>query len=144
MIALFQKVKTAEIRQESKIIDSIDEGILIYLGIESKDDIDSIEKMIHKILYTEIIPDKKGLMTNTLSQIKQPVMLISQFTLCADLSGKKPTFLKAKSFLEAKIIHSNFITQLKLQLPTVVCGKFGEYLQISSINDGPTNFILNA
>lgn len=141
MKILFQYVKYAKIWEKDKIVGEISRGVLIYIGIDIDDTDEDVIKMVHVILNTYLIPNERGRMEQSVTSAKLPLMAISQFTLCADVSGKKPSFINAKPPAKAAILYHQLIDRLR-QCTTVVSGNFGSYLQIESNNDGPVNFLL--
>jgi len=144
MIVIFQKVKKAKIIEDNTNAGEISDGVLLYVGIDKHDSKKNVEEMASKIINSKIIPDKNGRMTESISSKTQEIMLISQFTLCAEINKNKPSFQNAKNPSEAKELYINLVNLIKENKGKVVSGNFGKYLVIESENDGPVNFILTS
>ena len=92
-----------------------------------------------------VFNDKNNKINLSIRDINGSILLISQFTLCADLkSGKRPGFSKAAKFEEAETIYNYFINQLKKESIKYETGVFGAAMDVSLINDGPFTLILNS
>ncbi|MBU3935066.1 D-tyrosyl-tRNA(Tyr) deacylase [Patescibacteria group bacterium] len=140
MRILIQKVESASIFINKQKISQIDSGLLIFVGIDEQDDKSDIDTAVSLITQNRLIPDENGKFCFSLKDKNQPLLVIPQFTLCAQFSGKKPNFLKAKKPALAIKIFDNLVSSLISQKTTVVTGKFGAYMKVHCINDGPVNF----
>lgn len=144
MIAVLQRVKAASVRIKDKIHSQIGKGILILLGVEKEDTETKIAEMAKKIAGLRIFDDEQGKMNLSNETIGGEYLIVSQFTLCADLSkGKRPGFEFAKPPAEAEGFYKLFCQQLAdiTKLP-VKSGVFGETMLIELTNDGPATFII--
>ncbi|SVC80615.1 uncharacterized protein METZ01_LOCUS333469, partial [marine metagenome] len=98
MKALIQRVSSAHVEVEGKIVGEIDKGLLVFVGIEKKDDQLLAEKMVNKILSYRVFSDIKGKMNLNVSDIKGEILIVSQFTLAAETNnGTRAGFSTAKS-----------------------------------------------
>ena len=128
-----------------RLHSSIKKGLVLFLGVEKKDKRDDVDIILKKILGLRVFNDKNNKINLSIRDINGSILLISQFTLCADLkSGKRPGFTKAAKFEEAEIIYNYFINQLKKKSIKYETGVFWATMDVSLINDGPFTLILNS
>ncbi|MBI3591193.1 MAG: D-tyrosyl-tRNA(Tyr) deacylase [Candidatus Melainabacteria bacterium] len=144
MIILLQRVKHAKVIAESQTIGEIGSGLLLYIGFEDSDNLEKIQWSINKIINLRIFPDKDDKMNLSLLDINGSLMVISNFTLPADLneSGRRPSFTKSAKPEVAESLYNQFIDECKKQNIKIAVGKFGAMMDIESICDGPVNLIL--
>ena len=144
MITLIQRVKWAKVTVENQIIGEIYKGLLLYIGFELEDDLESILWSINKIINLRIFPDENDKMNLSLQDVDGSLMAISNFTLPADLneSGRRPSFIRSAKPELAETLYNQFIEECKDQNIKIVQGKFGAMMDIMSIADGPVNFVL--
>lgn len=143
MKAIVQRVLKAQVKVGKKTISQIKKGYLVFIGFCQEDKEDQVVKMADKIANLRIMPDEKGKMNINLKQAQGEILVVSQFTLCADTSQRRPSFIKAKKNDEAKKLYLLFIKKLKEKNLEVKEGEFGSYMEVELINDGPTTIILN-
>ena len=150
MKLLIQRVKYAQLKVDDSEWGEIAEGLLIYVGFSKEDadkDIEKVfKKVVDKIVGLRVFPDGKGKMNLSVKDIYGGIMLVSNFTLCADIDrGKRPSFTSA---LDPSIA-VNFYKKLEKYLQNVVIekglkmvsGVFGSYMEIYSIAWGPVNIV---
>ena len=144
MITLIQRVKSAKVSVESHVIGEIGHGLLLYIGFEDGDNLEKIQWSINKIVNFRIFADKKDKMNLSLIDVSGSILVISNFTLPADLneSGRRPSFTKSAKPDIAETLYNQFIEECKKQNIKTVCGEFGAMMDIKSVADGPVNFIL--
>ncbi|HIB27885.1 MAG TPA: D-tyrosyl-tRNA(Tyr) deacylase [Candidatus Thioglobus sp.] len=143
MKALIQRVSSAKVEVKSAIIGEIDQGLLVFIGIEKYDELAEADKMIKRLLSYRIFYDADDKMNLSVSDIKGGVLLVSQFTLVADTSsGTRPGFSTAKPPKEAEELYNYFVHQMQKAHDTVATGIFGADMQVSLTNDGPVTFLL--
>ncbi len=144
MITLIQRVKNASVSVDDKTISDIGSGLLLYLGLEDGDNLEKINWCINKIINLRIFPDSDGKMNLSLLDIKGSLLVISNFTLPADLteSGRRPSFTRSLKPELAEGLYNQFIEECKKLNINTASGIFGADMKVSSINDGPINFIL--
>lgn len=145
MIALIQRVTSASVSINNKLYSLINNGYLILIGIYGADtDIDS-KKLADKVLNLRIMPDYQGKMNKSIIEVKGEILIVSQFTLCANLKGgRRPDFFPAKKPDEAKMLYDQFILNLKKSGLVIKSGEFAAYMQVSLVNDGPVTFIIDS
>lgn len=144
MIALIQRVSKAKVYINNEIYSEISKGYVVLVGFCKEDNEKITEKMAEKIFNLRIMADNQGKMNLNLSQSKGEVLLVSQFTLCADASQRRPSFINALDENKAKKLFDLLAKKLKEKNIFVKTGKFGDYMQVEIINDGPTTIILDS
>lgn len=143
MKVVIQRVLNASVKVDGNITGKIKKGLLIFLGIESGDSDDMLKKYADKIVRMRIFEDDNGKTNRSLSDVNGELLIVSQFTLCADCShGNRPSFIGAKEPLEAKRMYEKFISICREQVPVVEHGEFGADMKVELLNDGPFTIIL--
>ena len=141
MIATVQRVSEAKDEINNSIYSEIGEGVLILLCVESDDDSVQAIKMTDKILNFFILEGDRGIMSASLRELEEDIMIISQFTLAAITNkGNKPSFHKAAKPNKAKEIYDQFVQTFKDSSLNVQTGKFGEIMNVTLTNKGPITF----
>ena len=145
MIALIQRVTKASVSINKQQYSAINNGYVILLGIFKDDTEKEAEKLVDKICNLRIMSDEQGKMNKSILDTKDEILLVSQFTLCADVKdGRRPSFIDAKEPKEAEKLYILFARQLeKKGIPTKT-GKFAAYMEVQIFNDGPVTFILDS
>lgn len=142
MKAVIQKVSSAETIVDGELVSSIKKGIVIFLGIAIDDDESDIDWLINKITKLRIF----NTFDNNINDVKGEVLLISQFTLQANvLKGNRPSFIKAAKPDLAKTMYDKFLDRLNEKLYTdLKSGIFGADMLINLSNDGPVTIIYDS
>lgn len=143
MKIVVQRVKNASVSVNEKRISSIGHGFLLYVCIEKTDTEHHALKAATKICTLRIMPDEHHSMNASLKTTEGELLIISQFTLCADTSGRRPSFFQAAPADIAKRLLSQFTTQIRQQGIPCKTGEFGQHMSVSSVNDGPVTLILD-
>lgn len=143
MRIVLQRVSEAAVTVGSRITGQIKKGLLILLGIETEDTDELLPVYVNKILKMRIFEDENGKTNLSVSDVGGALLVVSQFTLCADIShGNRPGFTNAKAPAEAKRMYEKFIELCKEYPLTVEHGEFGADMKVSLINDGPFTIIM--
>ena len=143
MKVVIQRVLNTSVKVDGNITGKIKKGLLIFLGIESGDSDDMLKKYADKIVRMRIFEDENGKTNRALSDVNGELLIVSQFTLCADCShGNRPSFIGAKEPVEAKRMYEKFISVCREQVPVVEHGEFGADMKVELLNDGPFTIIL--
>lgn len=143
MRIVIQRVTNASVTVEEQVIGAIDKGLLIFLGVEAEDTDDMLQKYVDKIVKLRIFEDENGKTNKSLMDVNGSLLVVSQFTLCADCShGNRPGFTGAKAHGEANRMYEEFIRLCKEQVPIVEHGEFGADMKVSLVNDGPFTILL--
>ena len=142
MKAVIQKVSGAETIVDGELVSSIKKGIVIFLGIAIDDVDNDIAWLINKITKLRIF----NTFDNNINDVKGEVLLVSQFTLQANiLKGNRPSFIKAAKSELAKTMYDKFLKQLNENLYTELkSGVFGADMLINLSNDGPVTIIYDS
>jgi len=145
MRVIIQRVSKASVEIKGQINGSIEQGLLVLIGIENADNQDDIEWLTKKIVQLRIFNDEAGLMNKSILDINGNILLISQFTLFGQTKkGNRPSFIRASKPEIAIPIYENFLKELSLCLgKKIQAGIFGADMQISLINDGPVTIIMD-
>tara|TARA_R110000851_G_scaffold7960_3_gene30612 strand:- start:1638 stop:2090 length:453 start_codon:yes stop_codon:yes gene_type:complete len=139
MRATIQRVTTASVTVDGKVISKISNGLLIFLGIEDADTVDDIKWLSNKIVNLRIFNDEEGVMNLSLQQEEGEALVISQFTLHASTKkGNRPSYIKAAKPEIAIPLYESFMAQLEKDLGKKVgTGVFGADMKVALLNDGP-------
>lgn len=143
MKVVVQRVQEAAVSVDNEIIGAIGMGLLLLVCFEQGDNEDSLHKAIEKIIKLRIFDDTDGKMNLDLQTVKGEILSVSQFTLSWDGSGgHRPSFEKSMPPQEARLKYALFNRELKNRGFNVKEGKFGAFMKVSLVNDGPVTFIL--
>ena len=144
MKVVLQRVKNAYVKVDSKIISEINNGYLLFWGIEELDTEIESEILINKILNFRIFADEHLKMNKSIIDISGEVLIVSQFTLAGKyLKGNRPSFVNAKDPKIAKEMIISIVNEFSKHL-TVKTGSFGAMMDVGLVNDGPATFVLTA
>ena len=143
MKIVLQRVTEANVTVNNSIIGKINRGLLVFLGVEETDTDDMIQKYVDKIVRLRIFEDENGKTNLALKDVGGSLLVVSQFTLCADCShGNRPGFTGAKAPAEAKRMYEEFIRLCREQVDIVEHGEFGADMKVNLTNDGPFTILL--
>lgn len=144
MILVIQRVSQAQVEVEEKVVGKIGRGLLVLLGAEKGDDGSRAEDAARKVAGLRVFEDEQGKMNKDLSQVAGSVLVVSQFTLAADLSrGRRPGFDRALEPVAAQSLYETFGKELERLGVPVQRGVFGAMMRVSLVNEGPATFVLN-
>lgn len=145
MKAVIQRVKKARVEIKDKIYSEIGPGFLILLGVSKGDSKEDGDFLVDKIVNLRAMSDQEQRMNLSLLETKGEVLIVSQFTLCADLSkGRRPSFGPAADPDKARSLYQYFVQRFEQTGLVVKTGKFGAMMDVFLINDGPVTFILDS
>lgn len=142
MRIVIQRVKKGAVFLEGKIFCQIEKGYVALVGFCREDTKEKVEKMAEKLANLRLMADKQGKMNYDLKTVKGELLVVSQFTLCADTSQRRPSFIFAMNGKEAEKLFNLFIERLKEKGLIVKTGKFGHYMEVEIHNDGPVTIVL--
>jgi D-tyrosyl-tRNA(Tyr) deacylase len=145
MIALLQRVSKASVTVDGVLLGSIDQGLLVLLGIAETDSDEDISWLSNKIMSLRIFNDPQGVMNRSLLEVAGELLVVSQFTLHASTKkGNRPSYIKAAKSEVAQPLYKEFLTACEQLLGRpVAAGAFGANMQVALINDGPVTIIIN-
>lgn len=145
MRAIVQRVLEAEVKIQNQSVGKIGGGLLVYLSVGKTDTEKDAEWIAEKIVNLRIFEDEAGKMNRSILDVQGGILLVSNFTLHGDCrKGRRPSFDAAAEPQLAKQLYEKVIELVKEQRIPVETGTFGEYMQVSSTNDGPVNFLLDS
>jgi D-tyrosyl-tRNA(Tyr) deacylase len=145
MRAVIQRVKSASVKVEGKLVSEIGAGVLIFLGIAHEDTATEIEYIANKIANLRIFEDKEGKMNRSLLEMGGAALVVSQFTLYGDCrKGRRPSFIKAARPELANTLYEEFITVLEQQNIPTQGGTFQAMMDVELTNDGPVTILLDS
>ncbi len=143
MKAVIQRVTSAAVSVDKKVVGKIGGGFLVLLGVGAEDTERDCEKLSQKLIDLRIFADENGKTNLSIKDVGGSMLIISQFTLYADChKGNRPNFLKAKEPAEAQRLYEFFCELCKREVPTVERGVFGADMRVELVNDGPFTVIL--
>lgn len=146
MRIVIQRVTHAQVEIGGKVHSSIEQGLVIFLGIAEADTKNDLEWLCNKIVNLRIFNDDKGVMNVSLAQTGGEILLVSQFTLHASTKkGNRPNYIKAAKPETALPLYGHFIARLRQLLSKEIkAGIFGANMKVSLINDGPVTIIIDS
>lgn len=143
MKAVVTRVTEASVEIEGKITGQIGKGYLVLLGVGPEDTEEITEKLAEKVMNLRVFEDEAGKMNLNLEQVEGQLLVISQFTLYADLKSRRPGFSKAAKPSLANPLYQYFIKACRARGFHVEEGEFGADMKVSSINDGPVTLLFD-
>ena len=143
MIGLLQRVTRASVTVSGNCIGSIEQGLLVLIGVEPDDNETIADRLLERLLGYRVFADSEGKMNLSVQDIAGGVLLVPQFTLAADTQkGRRPSFAKAATPLQGKKLFDYLLRQAGGKHPVVASGQFGADMKVELINDGPVTFWL--
>ena len=145
MIGLIQRVTSAHVNVNKAVVAEINQGLVLFLGIQKKDNKTSVEQMLRRVLGLRVFSDESSRMNLSLQDVSGNLLIISQFTLAADTQkGLRPSFSSAAPPDHAKLIYEYFVERAQFNYKKIAAGIFGANMQVSLCNDGPVTFVLES
>lgn len=140
-----QRVSSARVVVDGNCMGSIGQGLVLFVGITSCDDVKTVQKMAQKCRELRIFEDEHGKLNKGLRDVQGRILSISQFTLYADCKkGRRPSFAKAAKGEIAKPLYDAFNKALGAYGIPLETGMFGATMQVELVNDGPVTIILDS
>lgn len=138
MIAVLQRVSEASVRVDGEVIGQIGAGLLVLLCAEKGDTEAVADKMLAKVLKLRIFSDDAGKMNRSVQDVGGGLLVVSQFTLAADVAGgNRPSFTQAAAPEEGRRLYEHFVAQARAAHPVVQTGQFAADMKVALVNDGP-------
>jgi len=145
MKIVLQRVLEAEVVVDGQTVGSINRGLLVFLGVAAEDTKEQTELLADKMAKLRIFPDESGKSNLSVSDIGGEVLVVSQFTLCADTKkGNRPSFINAAPPELANALYEYFVDYCRGKFTKVACGIFAADMKVRLVNDGPYTIILEA
>ncbi len=138
MLAVVQRVREARVEVEGRVTGAIRQGLLVLVCAERGDSEAQADKLLAKLLKLRIFSDDAGKMNRSVQDVAGGLLVVSQFTLAADLSGgNRPSFTNAAAPDEGRRLYDHFVAQARGQHPVVATGEFAADMKVHLVNDGP-------
>ena len=146
MKVVLQRVASASVTVEDKIVGEIQKGIVVLVGIEDADTQEDIDWLVTKITQLRIFGDDNGVMNLSVEEVNGDVLVVSQFTLhAATKKGNRPSYIKAARPEVAIPMYEKFVNTLENKLgKKVPTGIFGADMKVALLNDGPVTIIMDS
>ncbi len=142
MKVVVQRSKKSSVSVEGKLINEIDNGMVLLVSFTQGDTIDNILKMTKKIANLRIFDDEEGVMNKSILDVGGEILSISQFTLYGDTTkGNRPSYMKALNGEEAIKLYETFNEEMNKYVVTKP-GIFGAEMMVNISNDGPITLIM--
>jgi len=143
MRVVIQRVSKASVSANNTVVGSINQGLFILLGIHTDDTEKEVEYLTQKIAKLRVMSDSEDKMNLTVKDKNAEILLVSQFTLYADIKGgNRPSFIQAARPEVAKPLYELFITKLRNENISIETGSFGNYMTIDAELDGPVTIVI--
>jgi len=144
MKAVIQRVSSASVTVADKKISEIGFGLLILMGITQEDEERDVDYLVKKTAGLRIFKDKGQKMNLSIQDVGGEILVVSQFTLCADTrKGRRPTFVSAAEPIMAEKMYDQYCQKIQLLNIPISKGQFGASMDVGLINDGPVTIILD-
>jgi D-tyrosyl-tRNA(Tyr) deacylase len=145
MKAVLQRVTSASVAVNGKVVGKIQHGLMVLLGVAEGDDESDIRYLVDKIRTLRIFADDQGKMNRSLTDVGGSVLLVSQFTLLGrTANGRRPSFDEAALPEHAKRLYEQVMADLRSCGTTVETGVFAAHMSVALVNDGPVTFVVDS
>ncbi len=143
MIGLLQRVTKANVMIEGETVGAIDQGLLVFIGVEKRDTEKQADRLLERLLGYRVFADSDGKMNLSVRDVQGGLLLVSQFTLPADTKkGMRPSFSSAASPEAGERLYNYLVEKARSTYDKVETGRFAADMQITLTNDGPVTFWL--
>ena len=145
MRAVIQRVKSASVTVEGKVVSEIRKGLLVFLGVAQEDTPADVNYMASKIANLRIFEDDEGRMNLSILDVDGETLVVSQFTLYGDCrKGRRPSFIAAARPEKAAPLYQAFMDEISRLGVPVKAGVFQAMMDVELINDGPVTMLLDS
>ena len=145
MRCVVQRVSGAEVTVQEKSVAAINKGLLVLIGIFSGDEENDVAWMAKRIAHLRIFPDAEGRMNVGPAEVGAEILLVSQFTLCANVKkGNRPSFIEAMEPARAESMVNLLAASIEEYGLSVKTGEFGAHMEVALVNDGPVTILLDS
>lgn len=142
---VLQRVQNAQVTVDGEIVGKIGKGYLLLVGVTAGDNTEIADKMIEKVSRLRIFEDENGKTNLSIDQVGGEILVISQFTLCADCKkGNRPSFINAGAPQMAKELYEHILSRCEELFKNTQKGIFGADMKVSLTNDGPFTLVLDS
>lgn len=145
MTAVIQRINSATVIADGKLSGSVGKGLYILLGVEKGDTANDAELMASKISKLRIFSDENGRMNLSVLDVDGEVMVVSNFTLCANYAhGNRPDYLSAAAPADAAELYEYFKSLISASVKKCESGVFGADMQTEMVTDGPVTIVMHS
>ena len=145
MRLVIQRVTQGSVEIEKQVISSIGHGYVVLVGIFEVDTEIDVKQIVSKLVNLRIMSDEEGKMNRSIKEVNGEILLVSQFTLCADMTyGRRPSFIKAMEPQKAEKLYLLMKSLLEAERIHVQTGSFGKYMTVNIENDGPVTIVMDS
>tara|TARA_B100002052_G_C15858995_1_gene589100 strand:+ start:440 stop:886 length:447 start_codon:yes stop_codon:yes gene_type:complete len=142
---LLQRVHSASVEVDGNLVSSINTGLLCYVGFSISDTEKDMDYIVDKTLSLRVFSNDEGKFDISVSDYPGEILLVSQFTLYADIKkGRRPSFTEAMGIEEAKSMFNNTVERFKQKGINISAGIFQANMDVKSINDGPVTIMIDS
>ena len=142
---VIQRVNHASVEVDGKVIGSIQKGFLVFVGVYDSDTREIADKMINKLVKMRIFADENGKTNLSLTDVNGELLIVSQFTLCADCKkGNRPSFTKAGNPEKANALYEYVLSACREKIAVTESGIFGADMRVDLSNDGPFTILFDS
>lgn len=145
MKAVLQRVKFARVTVDGEIVGETGKGYMILLGVMEGDTEAEMKLLAKKTAELRVFEDENGKMNLSVLDVGGDALVVSQFTLCADVShGRRPSFIKSAKPDEANRLYEAYVEELRCNgIKNVQTGRFGADMAVELLNDGPVTILFD-
>ena len=145
MRAVIQRVRSAEVQVDGRLVGKVGNGLLVFVGVGKGDGERDLSYLASKLPDLRIFEDASGKFNLSLREVGGEILVVSQFTLYGDCSrGRRPSFTEAEEPASAKDLYDGFIARLKQDKIRVEMGEFQAKMEVHLVNDGPVTLLLDS
>lgn len=146
MRAVIQRVSRASVKVDGEVTGSIDQGLLVFLGVDREDEEKDLDWLLGKVVGLRVFEDDQGRMNHAVKEVNGGILVISQFTLFGNLrKGTRPSFNRAAEPQVAEAAYLDFLKRVGQELGyPAQAGRFGADMAIDAENDGPVTIVLDS
>ena len=146
MRVLIQRVKEASVTVDNKVISLINNGLLVFVGIEEQDNREDILWLTKKIANIRLFDDENGVMNRSVIETGGDILAVSQFTLMASTKkGNRPSYIKAAKSEISVPLYEEFCSEMELAInKQIQRGVFGADMKVRLLNDGPVTIFIDS
>ena len=145
MKALLQRVSSAKVEVDGRVIGEINAGLLVFVCAMKSDTEQDLDYLVKKVLALRIFGDEQGKMNRSVMDVQGEVLVVPQFTLAATTrKGNRPSFDNAEDPARAQELYHAFVRRLRESGLTVRTGVFGASMAVSLVNDGPVTMLIDS
>lgn len=135
----------ARVEVDGETVGAIGPGLVVLIGVERDDTERDASRLLDRILRYRVFADTEGRMNKSIADVAGGLLLVPQFTLAADThKGTRPSFSPAASPEKGKTLFDYLVTQAKTRHAHVATGRFGAYMRVYLLNDGPVTLLLRS